>query len=101
MTKRSAARRFSAPKGLSQTAMAINFSEESIKIILDTLKANTIEDIISRDLPDLDEELDIDRERAELYARRGRGSVRLKRGLFYTVKEFAERQRKVAALSLP
>jgi hypothetical protein len=101
MTKRNKTKKFSPQNSPQQASMKTNLSNETVKIILDALGATKIEDVIQRDFADLDAEHDVDRERAKSYARRGRGSVRLSKGLFYTVKEFEERKKRVAALSLP
>ncbi len=81
--------------------MKKHLDSSSIEIILNTLDAKNIDEVIDRDFADIDEQNDVDRNKVDLYSPLARGSIRLIRGLFYTVKEYEQRRKAIAAIKLP
>jgi hypothetical protein len=87
---------------MARIVMSKTFSirKEILSILLKTIGAQRLEDVIGREFPDSDPD-SFNRESASRYAPRIRGSVRLKNGRYYTPSEFRERARRVEALQLP
>lgn len=81
--------------------MAINLAEDTRKTLCEEFGVTRLVELMEREYKDLSPEADVDREKAALYAKRNRGSVRLNTGRYYTATEFAEHIRKVKALNLP
>lgn len=81
--------------------MGITLSSETEAILCRTLGCKRLSDVMDRDYASLDEAHDVDREKAMRHARRNRGSIRISRGKFYTLKEYAERIRRIKKLRLP
>jgi len=81
--------------------MPISVSEKTINTLLQRLGLKCPVDVMDLDFQDIDEEHDVDREKASLYASRNRGSVRINTGRYYTAKEYRDRVRHVKNLRLP
>ncbi len=79
--------------------MPLTLSEETEKIICKRLKINNLEDVVDQDYPDITPDDDVDREATRLYSSRNRGSVRISRGLFHTMRELAEQRKNDESLT--
>lgn len=76
-------------------------SPQTLEILEKRLNVNDVKDIVDRDFSDLTENNDVNREEAEIYSQRNRGSVRLSRGLFRTITEQNLFYKQVKNLLLP
>lgn len=81
--------------------MPITISQKTKKVLLEALKMDRLVEIMDRDYADLNEDHDVDREKAVCYASRNRGSIRINTGRFYTIKEYAHRVERAKRLKLP
>lgn len=82
-------------------AVPIRISNKTKKALLKALNLEHLVEIMDRDYTDIDEEHDVDREKAMCYASRNRGSVRINTGRFYTAKEYSTRIAQARRLKLP
>lgn len=76
----------------------INFSEKTKKIILNRLKIDNLEQVLS--MPYSDKLKDVRREDIRIYSRRYT-DIRLHNELYYTPEEYNERIDRLVAMQLP
>jgi len=81
--------------------MGITISPETEEILCRALGCKRLLDVMDRDYADFSETQDVDREKIMRHAKRNRGSIRISKGRFYTLKEYAERIHRVKKLRLP
>ena len=80
----------------------IQLSKRSRSVIKKNLKLKRIDEVVDHKYADFSPENDICREKVNtIYAKRIRGSVRLRAGRYYTAKEYKDRVKRVKALTLP
>ena len=77
-------------------------SDHTKQILLKRLKAENLDDVLQKKFLDYSaESVTVSREKAEIYNKRTRGSVRLRSGRYYTALEYKEWIKKVKAIKLP
>ncbi|MBF0161884.1 MAG: hypothetical protein HQL88_06315 [Magnetococcales bacterium] len=77
----------------------MHLSEQTAAILRDTLGVTNLADIADRSFKDLAD--DVGHDELAAYAARGRGSVRLATGRFFTLSELQSWAKKVVEMKLP
>lgn len=81
--------------------MSAELKESTKEILKEELKLDKLTDILDKEYPDITVQNDIDRKKTKRFSNHIRGSIRLKHGLFYTVREFKDWTNKVKHIKLP
>ncbi len=79
----------------------IKLADRTIKTLSSALGVKKLKDVMNKEYLDITPSKDVDRKKAQLYAGRNRGSVRLNAGRYYTAKEEEERAERIKSLKLP
>ena len=79
----------------------LKLNKKSEQIVKKQLKVKNLIEVIDKDFRELNIINDNDRNLAQKYIARFRGSIRLSNKLFYTKNELDQRQKEIKSLKLP
>lgn len=79
----------------------IYFSQDTIEMIKNVLKVNNLEEVLYKEYADNQYNFDYNREHIKFFQKMYAGSVRLFRGMYYTLKEFDEHIKDKLTVPIP